>query len=75
MKSLKTKLYEYTLHECPLYEGFYENTSRMVRPTTKEELKREIRIRLDRGQTNLNDIDTSRIINMNSLFSDFSKKD
>ena len=80
MKSLQDKLYEctlheYTLHECPLYEGFYENTSRMVRPTTKEELKREIRIRLDRGQTNLNDIDTSKIINMNSLFSDFNKYD
>ena len=75
MKSLQDKLYECTLHECPLYEGFYENTSRMVRPSSKEELKREIRTRLDRGQTNLNDIDTSKIINMNSLFSDFSKYD
>ena len=70
MKSLQDKI-----RECSLYEGFYENTSRMVRPTTKEELKKEIRVRLDRGQTNLNDIDTSKIINMNSLFSDFSKYD
>ena len=75
MKSLQDKIRECSLYECPLYEGFYENTSRMVRPSSKEELKREIRIRLDRGQTNLNDIDTSKIINMNSLFSDFSKYD
>ena len=71
MKSLQNKL-----RECPLYEGFYKNAGGTIaHPSTKEELKREIRTRLDRGQTNLNDIDTSKITNMNSLFSDFSKYD
>ena len=66
MKSLQNKL----------YEGFYKNAGGTIaHPSTKEELKREIRTRLDRGQTNLNDIDTSKITNMNSLFSDFSKYD
>ena len=71
MKSLQDKIYESGLNE-----GFYKNAGGTIaHPSTKEELKREIRIRLDRGQTNLNDIDTSKIINMNSLFSDFSKYD
>ena len=55
--------------------GFYKNIGGMVRPTTKDELKNEIRIRIDRGQTNLNDIDTSRITDMSSLFYDYPCKD
>ena len=71
MKSLQDKIYESGLNE-----GFYKNAGGTIaHPSTKEELKREIKIRLDRGQTNLNDIDTSKITNMNSLFSDFSKYD
>ena len=71
MKSLQSKIYESELNE-----GFYKNAGGTIaHPSTKEELKREIKIRLDRGQTNLNDIDTSKITNMNSLFSDFSKYD
>ena len=73
MKSLKTKLYEYTLHECPLHEcplneGFYKNAGGMVCPTTVDELRREIKTRLSQGQYNLNDIDTSKITDMSSLF-------
>ena len=63
MKSLHSKL----------YEGFYKNAGGMVRPSTKEELINEIQIRLDRGQTNLNDIDTSKITNMSYLFTSFSQ--
>ena len=48
--------------------GFYNNAGGIVHPTTKEELAEEISIRLDRGQTNLNDIDTSKITDMSSLF-------
>ena len=70
MKSLKTKIYESELNE-----GFYKNIGGMVRPTTKDELINEIKIRVNRDQYNFNDIDTSKIINMNSLFSDFSKYD
>lgn len=62
MKSLQSKIYE--LNEG----GFYKNASGMVRPSTKEELRNEILVRLDRGQTNLNDIDTSKITDMNCLF-------
>ena len=52
-----------------LYEGFYKNAGGIAcHPTTKRELQNEIRIRLERGQTNLNDIDTSRITDMSSLF-------
>ena len=65
MKSLTTKLYEYTLNE-----GFYKNAGGMVQPSSTEELKREIRTRLDQGQTNLNDIDTSKITDMSYLFCD-----
>ena len=63
MKSLQNRL----------FEGFFKNAGGMVRPTTKEELQREIRIRLDRGQTNLNDIDTSKITDMSFLFQPFMK--
>ena len=58
MKSLQNKL----------YEGFYKNAGGMVCPTTREELENEISIRLSRGQTNLNDIDTSKITDMSYLF-------
>ena len=58
MKSLQNKL----------YEGFYKNAGGMVCPTTREELEDEISIRLSRGQTNLNDIDTSKITDMSYLF-------
>ena len=51
--------------------SFYKNAGGMVRPITKEELQREIIARLDRGQTNLNDIDTSKITDMSALFSGF----
>ena len=63
MKSLKTKI----------FEGFYKNAGGMVKPTTKDELINEIKIRLDRGQTNLNDIDTSKITDMSDLFYDFNQ--
>ena len=56
-----------------LYEGFYKNAGGIAcHPTTKRELQNEIRIRLERGQTNLNDIDTSRITDMSSLFQFFN---
>ena len=61
MKSLKSKL---------LNEGFYQNAGGLVRPTTKDELMKEIRERLRKHQTNLNDIDTSRITDMSNLFVD-----
>ena len=48
--------------------SFYKNAGGIVQPTTTAELQNEIRIRLGRGQTNLNDIDTSRITDMSSLF-------
>ena len=60
MKSLQNKL----------YEGFYQNASGMVRPSTKKELHEAIKIRLDRGQYNLNDIDTSKTTDMSYLFYD-----
>ena len=63
MKSLQNKL----------YEGFYKNAGGMVCPTTRDELVEEINIRINRSQFNLNDIDTSRITNMNSLFSNFNQ--
>ena len=65
MKSLQAKI----------NEGFYKNAGGMVRPSTKEELRNEIKIRLDRGQYNLNDIDTSKITDMKSLFMQFSLYD
>ena len=48
--------------------SFYKNAGGIVHPTTRDELVNEIRIRLDRGQTNLNDIDTSMITDMSNLF-------
>ena len=54
--------------------SFYKNAGGMVRPITKEELQREISIRLDRGQTNLNDIDTSKITDMSALSSEFADR-
>ena len=70
MKSLQSKIYE--LNESRLNEGgFYKNVSGMVRPSTRGELKVEIRTRLDRGQYNLNDIDTSKITDMSYLFAMF----
>ena len=53
--------------------GFYKNIGGIVRPNTRGELVKEIKIRLDRGQTNLNDIDTSRVTDMSGLFSNFSR--
>ena len=53
--------------------SFYKNAGGMVRPSTKEELRNEIEIRLDRGQYNLNDIDTSKITNMGGLFARFNQ--
>ena len=73
MKSLHSKLHECSLCEYKLYEGFYKNAGGMVRPSTKEELRNEIEIRLDRGQYNLNDIDTSKITNMGGLFARFNQ--
>ena len=55
MKSLKNRL---------LNEGFYQNAGGIAHPATKADLEHEIKIRLDRGQYNLNDIDTSRITDM-----------
>ena len=60
MKSLQNKL----------YEGFYKNAGGLARPTTKDELISVIKIKLDRGQYNLNDIDTSKITDMSFVFSD-----
>ena len=47
--------------------GFYKNIGGLARPTTKHELIREINIRIDRDQYNLNDIDTSMITDMSAL--------
>ena len=66
MKTLKSRL---------LNEGFYKNAGGMSHPTTTEELQDEIQIRLDRGQTNLNDIDTSKITDMSFLFQSLRKYD
>ena len=65
MKSLQNRL----------FEGFFKNAGGMVRPSTKKELRKEIEIRLRRGQTNLNDIDTSKITDMSRLFMQFSLSD
>ena len=52
-------------------KAFYKNAGGLARPFTKEELRNEIKIRLDRGQTNLNDIDTSKITDMSNLFNNY----
>ena len=64
MKSLKSKLHELELNEG----GFYKNAGGIVRPSSRLELMKEINIRLKRGQTNLNDIDVSKITDMSYLF-------
>ena len=53
-------------------EGFFKNVGgNIVHPKDKKELINEIRIRLNRGQYNLNDIDTSEITDMSLLFKEF----
>lgn len=53
-------------------EGFFKNVGgNIAHPKDKKELINEIRIRLDRGQYNLNDIDTSEITDMSFLFKGF----
>ena len=64
MKSLKSKLHELELNEG----GFYKNAGGIARPSSRLELMKEINIRLKRGQTNLNDIDVSKITDMSYLF-------
>ena len=61
MKSLKSKL----------FRSFFQNVGGMVHPSTKLELIREIGIRLDRGQYDMNDIDTSKITDMSYLFTGY----
>lgn len=52
--------------------GFFKNAGgNIAHPKDKKELINEIRIRLDRGQYNLNDIDTSEITDMSFLFKGF----
>ena len=69
MRSLKSML----LSEAG---GFFKNVGgNIVHPETKEELINEIKIRLDQGQYNLNDIDTSKITDMSFLFSGFDNYD
>ena len=63
MKSLHNKL----------FEGFYKNAGGMVQPRNREELLREMKLRIDQGQTNLNDIDTSRITDMSYLFRNLNR--
>ena len=58
-----------------LYKGFFSNAGGMVHPTSKIDLMNEIEKRLDRGQYNLNDIDTSKITDMSLLFSSFLTRD
>ena len=60
MQSLKNRL----LNEA------IETGSGIVQPSTIEELDKEIRKRLRKHQTDLNDIDTSRITDMSNLFVD-----
>ena len=56
--------------------GFFKNVGgNIAHPKDKKELINEIRIRLDRGQYNLNDIDTSEITDMSFLFSGFDNYD
>ena len=65
MRSLKSML----LSEA---EEFFKNIGgNIAHPKDKKELINEIRIRLDRGQYNLNDIDTSEITDMSFLFKEF----
>ena len=57
MKSLQNRL----------FEGFYKNAGGVPRPQTRKELKNEILAMLDKGQTNLNCIDTSKIVDMSDI--------
>ena len=57
------------------YMSFYRNIGGMIRPSTRDELRHEVEIRLNRGQYNLNDIDTSKITDMNCLFTNFNMSD
>ena len=61
--------------QSKLYKGFFSNAGGVVRPTSKIDLMNEIEKRLDRGQYNLNDIDTSKITDMSLLFSSFLTRD
>ena len=53
--------------------SFYKNIGGLAQPRTKDELQYEINIRLNRGQTNLNDIDTSKITDMSNLFNNLDR--
>ena len=55
--------------------GFYNNAGGLVQTPTRIELIQEIKLRLDKGQTNLNDIDVSRVTDMSFLFQLFRKYD
>ena len=55
--------------------SFCRHIGGMVHPSSREELIEEISIRLDKGQTNLNDIDTSKITDMSFLFTRVKAKD
>ena len=66
MQSLKSRL---------LKEDFFSNAGGIAYPATRADLGHEIKIRLDRGQTNLNDIDTSKITDMSNLFKGYSNYD
>ena len=48
--------------------GFYNNAGGLVQTLTRIELIQEIKLRLDRGQTNLNDIDVSKVKEMAGMF-------
>ena len=51
--------------------SFYKNAGGIAHPATKADLEHEIKIRLDRGQTNLNDIDVSKVTDMSFLFTGY----
>ena len=79
MKSLKTRICEYTLYESELkesrlYEGFYKNAGGLLMPTSKEELMETILKLFESGVTNLNGINTSKITDMSLLFNILSRE-
>ena len=51
--------------------GFYKNIGWSAQPRSKYELQEEMKKRIQRGQYNLNDIDTSKITDMSALSSGF----
>ena len=55
--------------------GFYNNAGGLVQTPTRIELIQEIKLRLDKGQTNLNDIDVDKVTDMSFLFQLFRKYD